>query len=167
MPNFFEGIKDELRARGLMKKKRPVYSFSQKDTSYAFTMEWTAVENQVPRRTLRVEAGAYFILKNWQTLSIVQTFKGSEKRVPICLQGLFFTGTELDNIMVFPEHAFILYKLDSPLITGYQNLSVYDIYNKLDSGEWVELNGKLDWSLESKKEGSFRDRGKTMERISR
>lgn len=162
MSSFLGIINERLIALGFKKKVHPWPESYSVDIAEAWRFEISPSRNP-----LRVEAGAYFILKNWQTLSIVQTFKGSEKRVPICLQGLFFTGTELDNIMVFPEHAFILYKLDSPLITGYQNLSVYDIYNKLDSGEWIELSGKLDWSLESKKEGNFRDRGKTMERISR
>ena len=96
-------------------------------------------------RTLRVEAGTYFLIKNWKSLSFVQTFRESEKTIPVRIHDLFFTGSDLDNLMVIPEQVYFLYRLEVKGVTGWQNINAYEVFAKLDSGEWKETTSQMDW----------------------
>ena len=140
MSAFTEAFNERLYSLGW--KKRPISWTPEK----AFYLEiGITAKKHTSSPTLRVEAGTYFLIKNWKSLSFVQTFRESEKTIPIRIHNLFFTGSDLDNLMVIPEQAYFLYRLEVKGVTGWQNINAYEVFAKLDSGEWKETTSQMDW----------------------
>ena len=94
--------------------------------------------------SLKRDAALYFMMKELKTLSIVQTFKGTDKTVPVVIYSDFFPGHDYENILKDPMNCHVLYILQLPGVEKPQCCALPFIYEKIRTGQWIETNGKFD-----------------------